>query len=163
MRELAHSVEVGQQPAEIELLVVAGLLLSGGTLLLRRSGISWASIGALGCAAAAFVAAFVFAPEVSTTPIVPSLDPFLSVSEPQPGAVVAATRSVTVAVELENAPLSDGAQLVLLVDVRERETSTSPGFRIRMRPGEHRLTVDTCRPPGSDTSPAETSVLVTAE
>ena len=163
MSGLAHSVELGRQPAEIELLVVAGALLLGGALLVLRSGIWWASIAALSFAIAALVGAFVLPSEPVTSPTVPSSDPLLFISEPEAGAVVDASSSVPVSVVLENAPLSDGAQLLLLVDGRERQTSKKPEFRVRMRPGEHRLTVRYLPASGSETRPVEISVLIAAE
>lgn len=163
MTLFAHSVQVARQSAEIELLIAAGVLALGTVFLFWRSGGSWASFGTLVLAFIALAGAFVL-PRLAGPPApVPSSDPFLSIERPLPGARLEATQPTEVAVVLDNAPLTEGGKLELLVDGRIRGTSTSQEFRIRLHPGEHRLTVRYVPPDGSNVQAIESSVIVTAE
>jgi hypothetical protein len=162
MTVLAHRIQVAQQSAEIELLIVAGVLAVGAVYLFWRSGRSWASFITLGLAVLALAAAFVF-PSPTAPPVVPSSDPFLSITKPEPGERLPAAEDVEVAVLLENASMSDGGVLELLVDGRTREMSTSPWFRLRLVPGKHRLTVRYVPGATSGTQAIESSVIVRAE
>jgi len=161
--DFAHRIQVAQQSAEIELLMVAGVLVVGSAYLFWRSGRSWGSFTTLGLALVALAAAFVFPPTTASPPVVPSSDPLLSIIRPEPGERLPADEEVEVAVILENAPISDGGILELLVDGRKRATSTSPRFRLRLVAGEHRLTVRYVPAPTSEIQPIETSVIVMAE
>jgi hypothetical protein len=159
---LAHRIQVAQQSAEIELLMMAGVLAVGALYLFWRSGRSRASFITLGLAVLALAAAFVF-PPTTAPPVVPSSDPFLSITEPEPGERLPASEDIEVTVLLENASMSDGGVLELLVDGRKRETSTSPRFRLRLVPGEHRLTVRYFPGETSGAQAIESSVIVRAE
>ena len=159
----AHSVEVAQQSAEIELLIAAGVLGLGAAFLFWRTGRTWGAFTTLGLALVAMTGAFVL-PRVTASPQpVPSLDPFLSITRPEPGARVPAAQPIEVAVMLDNAPLTKGARLELLVDGQQQETSTSPEFQVRLPRGEHRLTVRYVPPASSDELAIESSIIVTGE
>jgi hypothetical protein len=163
MTIFAHSVEVAQQSAEIELLMAAGLLAAGTAFMFWRSGGSWASLGMLALSLGALAGAFVLPRVGGPPPPVQSSDAFLSIARPKPSARLEATQPIEVEVILENAPLTEGGELELLIDGRQRQTSTSPQFRIRLLPGEHRLTVRYSPPPASDRQAIESSVIVIAE
>jgi hypothetical protein len=159
----AHSVEVAQQSAEIELLIVAGVFGLGSAFLFLRMGRTWGAFTTLGLALVAIIGAFVV-PRMSGSPQpVPSSDPFLSITRPESGARVPAAQSIEVAVMLDNAPLSTGGRLELLVDGQQRETSTSPEFHVQLPRGEHRLTVRYVPPVSSDEQAIESSIIVTGE
>jgi hypothetical protein len=163
MMRFAHSVEVAQQSAEIELLIVAGVFGLGSAFLFLRMGRTWGAFTTLGLALVAIIGAFVL-PLVSGSPQpVPSSDPFLSITRPESGARVPAAQSIEVAVMLDNAPLSTGGRLELLVDGQQRETSTSPEFQVQLPRGEHRLTVRYVPPVSSDEQAIESSIIVTGE
>jgi hypothetical protein len=160
----AHRVQVAQQSAEIELLMVAGVLVVGAAYLFWRSGRSWGSFTALGLALVALAAAFLYPSTTASPPVVPSSDPLISIIKPQPGERLRADEEVEVAVLLENAPMSDGGSLELLVDGRKRKSSTSSSrFRLRLAAGEHRLTVRYVPAVDGQIGPIETSVIVMAE
>jgi hypothetical protein len=163
MMRFAHSVEVAQQSAEIELLIVAGVFGLGSAFLFLRMGRTWGAFTTLGLALVAIIGAFVV-PRVSGSPQpVPSSDPFLSITRPESGARVPAAQSIEVAVMLDNAPLNTGGRLELLVDGQQRETSTSPEFQVQLPRGEHRLTVRYVPPVSSDERAIESSIIVTGE
>jgi hypothetical protein len=163
MTFFAHSVQVARQSAEIELLIAAGILVLGTAFLFWRSGGSWASLSLLALALVTLAGAFVLPRVAGPPPLVQSSDPFLSIARPGPGARLEATQQIEVAVILDNVPLTEGGKLELLVDGRQRQTSTSPQFLIRLPPGEHRLTVRYVPPAASDKQAIESSVIVTAE
>lgn len=163
MMRFAHSVELAQQSAEIELLMAAGVLGLGTAFLFWRSGGSWGTFTTFGLALVALAGAFVLPRMAGPPPLVPSSDPFLSIARPQPGAKLEATQQIEVGVVLDNAPLTEGGRLELLVDGRNRATSTSQEFEIRLNPGEHRLTVRYVPPAASDKQAIESSVIVTAD
>jgi hypothetical protein len=163
MMRLAHSVELAQQSAEIELLIVAGLFGLGSALLFWRTGRSWGAFTTLCLALVAIAGAFAL-PRVTASPQPePSSDPFLSITRPEPGARVSAAQPIEVAVMLDNAPLTKGGRLELLVDGQTRETSTSPELRVQLPRGEHRLTVRYVPPASSDEQVIESSIIVTGE
>jgi hypothetical protein len=163
MMRFAHSIEVAQQSAEIELLIVAGVLGVGAAFLVWRTGRSWGTFTTLGLALVAMTGAFAL-PRVTASPQpVPSSDPFLSITRPEPGARVPAGHPIEVAVMLDNAPLTRGGRLELLVDGQQRETSTSPVLRVKFPRGEHRLTVRYVPSPSSDELAIENSIIVTGE
>jgi hypothetical protein len=163
MMRFAHSVEVAKQSAEIELLIVAGVLGLGAAFLFRRTGRSWGTFTTLGLALVAMTGAFVL-PRVTASPEpVPSSDPFLSITRPEPGARVPAGQPIEVAVMLDNAPLTRGGRLELLVDGQQRDASTSPELRVQLPRGEHQLTVRYVPPPSSDEQAIESSIIVTGE
>jgi hypothetical protein len=163
MMRFAHSVEVAQQSAEIELLIAAGVFGLGSAFLFLRMGRTWGAFTTLGLALVAIIGAFVV-PRMSGSPQpVPSSDPFLSITRPESGARVPAAQPIEVAVMLENAPLSTGGRLELLVDGQQRETSTSPEFQVQLPRGEHRLTVRYVPPVSSDEQAIESSIIVTGE
>jgi hypothetical protein len=160
---LAHSVELAQQSAEIELLIVAGLLGLGSAFLFWRTGRTWGAFTTLCLALVAIAGAFAL-PRVTASPQPePSSDPFLSITRPEPGARVPAAQPIEVGVMLDNAPLTKGGRLELLVDGRPRETSTSPEFQVQLPRGEHRLTVRYVPPASSDEQAIESSIIVTGE
>jgi hypothetical protein len=64
---------------------------------------------------------------------------------------------------LDNAPLTKGGRLELLVDGQQQETSTSPEFQVQLLRGEHRLTVRYVPPTSSDEQAIESSIIVTGE
>ena len=160
---LAHSVELARQSAEIELLMAAGILALGTAFLFWRSGGSWGTFTMLSLTLLALAGALALPRLAGPPPLVPSLDPFLSITRPEAGAQLQATQPIEVAVALDNAPLTKGGRLELFVDGRKRETSTSRSFLIRLHPGEHRLTVRYVPPAASDKQTIESSVIVTAE
>jgi hypothetical protein len=163
MMRFAHSVEVAQQSAEIELLIAAGVLGLGSAFLFWRTGRSWGTFTTLGLALVAMAGAFAL-PRVTASPQpVPSSDPFLSITRPEAGAWVPVAEPIEVTVTLDNAPLTKGGRLELLVDGERQETSTSPEFQVQLPRGEHRLTVRYVPPASSDEQAIESSILVTGE
>jgi len=163
MMHFAHSVEVAQQYAEIELLILAGVLGLGAAFLFWRTGGSRGTFITLGLALVAMTGAFALPRATSSPQAVPSSDPFLSITRPEPGARVPAGQPIEVTVMLDNAPLTKGGRLELLVDGQPQEASTSPELRVQLPRGEHRLTVRYVPPPSSDEQAIESSIIVTGE